>query len=189
VVEAAARSRDAARLGPCVTSVLGWTKFDAGRDIGGIVTPEDEVDHLVDVRDKPGFLHYIMAEVAGDARISLEGDLSQCQFPEEMIIARDENPPLRRMTLVPRQDFVILRLTRDTVAPIFQQVLRAGLTRAIIHVQIERGGVLELGAYDNFHPECTVTGAGILPTTLAALKAKSIVRDFTVFAPEGGESS
>jgi hypothetical protein len=140
----------------------------------------DAVTHWPNVRDKPGFLHRMMVELAGNARISLEGDLARCQFVDELIETREEIGVLKRNTIFPRQDFVVLRLTPETVAPIFQQVVAAGLKEAITHVQIERDGVLELGAYDNFAPGCVVTGPSVTVELLDELKSKSVLRDFEV---------
>ncbi len=144
------------------------------------------VIHNPVVRDKPGFLRRLMDELAGDARISLEGDLSHCRFSDDLIVSREETDVLKRNTLLPRQDFVVLRLTTETATPILKQVMAAGLKRAIIHVQIERNGVLELGAYDNFHPECVVTGPGVTAALLEELKSKSVLRAFDVAAASGG---
>ncbi len=72
----------------------------------------------------------------------------------------------------------MLRLEPATVAPILKGIMAAGLSRAILHVQIERGGVLQLGAYDNFDPECVMTGPAVDATLLAELKAAGILRDF-----------
>src|SRR4051812_6705991 len=94
------------------------------------------VSHWPVVRDKAVFLHRLMDELAGDARISLEGDLAHCHFPEDLIVARDQTDVLKRNTISPPQDFIVLRLTPESVAPIFKQVMSAGLNRAIIHVQI-----------------------------------------------------
>jgi hypothetical protein len=139
------------------------------------------VSHWLNVRDKPGLLHRLMREFVG-GQMSLEGDLSKCRFAEQMIVANDEVGLLKRNTLYPRQEFVILRLEPVNIAPIFKQVLAAGLSRAIIHIQIERGGVLQLGAYDNFHPDCVVAGPVVSEALLAGLKAKHILRDFSVAA-------
>jgi hypothetical protein len=122
----------------------------------------------------------MMVELAGNARISLEGDLSRCHFVDDLIVTHEEIGTLKRNTAVPRQDFVVLRLTPETIAPIVQQVSAAGLKGAIMHVQIERNGVLELGAYDNFAPGCVVTGPGVKAELLDELKSKSVVRDFEV---------
>jgi hypothetical protein len=132
--------------------------------------------HWLKVRDKPGFLRRLMEAFAG-GRMSLEGDLSRCVFPADMV-TYDEMGVLRRNTLVPRQDFVILRLDKDTLAPIFRQIMAVGLVRAIVHVQIEHAGVLQLGAYDNFHPECVVTGPGVSVELLAELQSRGILRAY-----------
>ena len=119
-----------------------------------------------------------MVELAGDARMSLEGDLSRCQLSDSIIVTRDETAILKRNTVVPIQDFVVLRLEPDTVPTIFKQVMVAGLSRAIIHVQIERNGMLELAAYDNFDMECVMTGPDISPALLDELKDAKVLHEF-----------
>lgn len=146
----------------------------------------DPESHLIHVRDKPGFLHRMMMELAGgDARISFEGDLSRCRFPDDLVVSREPVGLLRRNTSHPLQQFVVLRLTPEAVAPIFQQAVAAGLTRAVLHVYIERDGALPFGAHDNFHPECVGTAPPITATLLSELKDKGVVRDFRPYAPAG----
>ena len=116
--------------------------------------------------------------------MSIEGDLSHCRFVDDLVLTPDETATLKRNTLAPKLDFVVLRLTKETVDPIFRQVTAAGLKRAIIHVQIERGGVLELGAYDHFGPECVVTGPGISLALLDELTATNVLRDFKAAVPK-----
>ena len=140
--------------------------------------------HWVDVRDKPAFLRRLMRELAGDARLSLEGDLRDCAFDSDQVATREEQGLLKRNTLSPRLDFVILHLAPSDVESIFSKVSAVGLSRAIIHVQIERGGVLELGAYDNFHSKCVVTGPGVSITLLSDLKVKNTIRGFSDAGPE-----
>ena len=146
----------------------------------------EPITHWLNVRDKPGLLHRLMREFSG-GQMSLEGDLSKCKFADEMVVSRDEIGLLKRSTLYPRQDFVVLRLEPENIAPIFKNVLAAGLSRAIIHVQIEHGGVLQLGAYDNFHPDCVVAGPAVSKSLLAELKSKQVLRDFSVVAPAGSD--
>jgi len=138
--------------------------------------------YQLDVRDKPGFLHRMMLELAGNARISLEGNLSHCRFSDDLVLTRDETAVLKRNTIAPKQDFVILRLASETVAPVFKQVMAAGLRRAIIHVQVERHDSLELGAYDNF--QCVVTGPGVSSAVLNELKTSNVLRDFSTIKAE-----
>ena len=139
--------------------------------------------HWPVVRAKPEFVHRLMVELAGNAHISLEGDLSQCRFTDDLVLTRDEIPILRRNTLAPKQDFIVLRLAPETVDPIFKQIVAAGLSRAILHVQIERDGILELGAYDHFQPECVVTGPGISPALLDELVSTDVLGEFKIAAP------
>src|SRR5262249_32911536 len=141
----------------------------------------EPVSHWLNVRDKPGLLHRLMREFTGGL-MSLEGDLSKCSFADEMVGGRGEMGLLKRSTLYPRQDFIVLRLDAANIAPIFTEVIAAGLSRAIIHVQIEHGGVLQLGAYDNFHPDCVVAGPGVSDMLLGELKSKHVLRDFSVAA-------
>ena len=142
--------------------------------------------HRIDVRDKPGFLHRLMVELAGDARMSLEGDLSKCHFVDDHVVSREEKGVLKRSTPSPRLDFVIVKLEPDTVRPVFDQVMAAGVREAIIHVQIDRNGSLQLGAYDNFHRECVVSGPEVSADLLATLKASGVVRSFDVPSESGG---
>jgi len=71
-------------------------------------------------------------------------------------------------------------LEPGNVARILREVMAAGLTRAILHVQIEQAGVLQLGAYDNFCPGCVVTGPGVDKRVLSALQAAGVLRDYQV---------
>ena len=142
------------------------------------------VTRWLNVRDKPEFLHRMMVEFVG-GQMSLEGDLSKCKFADDLVLGHEEVDLLKRHTLYPRQDFVVLRLEAATIAPIFKQIMTAGLSRAIIHVQIENAGVLQLGAYDNFHSECVIRGPGVSESLLSELKAKSVLRDFAAAAGNG----
>ena len=134
--------------------------------------------HHVAVHKKAEFLRRLMFELAGHAQMSLEGDLSRCRFADDVTVTSDETATLKRNTVAPRQDFLVLRLRPETCAPILKEIMAAGLKSAIIHVQIERDGVLELGAYDNFHDQCVVTGPGVSAVLLEELKSTRVLRDF-----------
>ena len=137
-----------------------------------------EGSHWLDVRDKPAFLHRLMTELAGNALMSLEGDLSKCQFAEGVVVSREETGVLKRATRSPELDFCVLKLNPETIKAIFTQIIIAGLSDDIIHVQIEKTEVLELGAYDNFHSDCVVTGSGIGKMLLDELAQRKIIRNY-----------
>ena len=77
------------------------------------------ISHYPNVRDKPGFLRRMMVELAGDARMSLEGNLVHCHFTDDLVVGQEGTAVLKRQTLWPRLDLVVLRLTPETVEPIF----------------------------------------------------------------------
>jgi hypothetical protein len=55
-----------------------------------------------------------MAELAGNAHISLEGHRSHGQFIDGLVLTRDETQMLKRDTLAPTHDFIVLRLANET---------------------------------------------------------------------------
>lgn len=134
--------------------------------------------HWIDVRDKSAFLHRLMIELAGNARLSLEGDLSKCHFADELTVRHEEAGVLKRATLSPELDFFVLKLNAETVKTIFSQISLAGLNDGIVHFQIEKAGVLELGAYDNCHPDCVVTGPSISKALLDELAERKIISGY-----------
>jgi hypothetical protein len=131
-------------------------------------------------RDKPALLRAMMRELAGDARISFEGDLTRCEFGVHLEPRDEETSALHRQTAFPRQDFVVLPLEPHTVQPILDIVLqeRRYMTD-IVHVQIEKMGCLEFGSYDNFHPECIVCFHGITPAVLDGLLTSGVIKSWT----------
>jgi hypothetical protein len=130
-------------------------------------------------RDKPGLLVALMRELAGDAHISFEGDLSRCRLEAIPGASSVESQILRRNTTYPRQDFVLLPLEDYSIGPILSEILPEGrIVRHIIHVQIEKGGHLAFGAYDNFHKDCIVAYSVIPEALLAKLQNTGILRSF-----------
>jgi hypothetical protein len=119
-----------------------------------------------------------MSELVG-GQISFEGDLSACEFPESLVVGRKESPLLRRLTQRPRQDFVRIRLTATSLALLFAQVQHQLLTN-IIHVQIERAGVLELSSTDYFEAWQAFVGPGVPQSLLEEMKEARIIADFKV---------
>jgi hypothetical protein len=131
--------------------------------------------HLLNVREKPAFLHALMRELAENAHISFEGDLSSCRGLFELPGASSLETALRRNTIAPVEEFVVLPLESDTVSWIFQRVqAKRCLVEQIIHIQIEKEGVLQLGSYDNW--QCVWTGLAVPEAILRNLRARRILR-------------
>jgi hypothetical protein len=131
-------------------------------------------------RDKAGLLVAMMRALAGGASISFEGDLSRCTFPAGLRPTGDETPALRRHTAVPRQDFRVLSLEPETLPQILEVVLKDSRSmKDIVHIQIEKGGRLEFGSYDNFHSECVAAFHGVSTDLLNRLQQKGVIRSWT----------
>jgi hypothetical protein len=130
-------------------------------------------------RDKPGLLLSMMNELAGNAHISFEGDLSHCDFIKISGTSSVENGILKRNTIEPIQDFIILPLESETIPDIIKGVFPSGgITSRIVHIQIEKNGRIEFGAYDKFHPTCILCGKAVSITLLEHLLDKGVLRSF-----------
>ena len=120
-----------------------------------------------------------MRELAGDARLSLEGTFGEAVFPTELIFSHEPVGALQRSAVAAPMAFLVLRLEPELVAGVFARLSQIGLREDIVNVQIEKRGQLELRAYDNFHADCVVTGGAIDAAVLAELQVAGIVRSFS----------
>jgi hypothetical protein len=129
---------------------------------------------LYKVRDKRRFLAAALAELAGDAQVSFEGDLSMTSLSDVPGASNDETQVLKRGTLWPKQDFVVLPLEVEMVLPIMAAV-GGTVPRGLIHVQVQKEGRLQLGLYDNFDPNCMFLGPGLTPSFIATLQDAGVL--------------
>jgi hypothetical protein len=136
------------------------------------------------VSDKRRLLLAMMEEFAGDAHISFEGELSALPLSSIPGASHEETGVLKRNTLWPKQDFIVLPLEPSTSKAIISAI-GGTVPNAIIHIQIEKGGTLQFAAYDNFHPQCIVFHSTVKPAFLESLVAGSIVSPYTERPPRG----
>ena len=129
---------------------------------------------LYKVRDKRRFLAAALAELAGNAQVSFEGDLSMTSLSDVPGASNDETQVLKRGTLWPKQDFVVLPLEVEMVRPIMAAV-GGTVPRGLIHVQVQKEGRLQLGLYDNFDPNCMFLGPGLTPSFIATLQEAGVL--------------
>lgn len=138
----------------------------------------EESSRAVVVRQKSAFLRRAMELLAGDATISLTGDLSTCSFPDTLVVPRIDPDRQKRSDIVSCFDFVVLWLRPETVEPIFREIMRAGLKRKVVHIRIVCGRVQEFGAFDNFHPDCVCVGPRFTVPLLEQLCEEGILWSF-----------
>ena len=97
-----------------------------------------------------------MDALCGASALSLEGQLSKVSGTIAAMagVGDDETPVLKRNTIAPIQDFVVLPLEWDTVETLKTTILNhLNLNDDVIHVQIAKDGVHVFGIYDLDYPE------------------------------------
>jgi len=81
----------------------------------------------------------------------------------------------------PPTSFVTARLTEDCWKSVFEQIVACPTwDQEIVHLQIERDGKAEFGAYDNFHPDCVHAGGGVAPEMLHELVRTGVLSRFAL---------
>jgi hypothetical protein len=119
-----------------------------------------------------------LRELAGSAFVSFEGDLSGTSLIGATGASDDETKALKRNTLWPKQDFVVLPLEAESVESIMAAV-GGTVPRSILHIQVEKDGRLELGLYDNFAPRGMFFGPGVTPQFIGTLQNEDVLSPWT----------
>jgi hypothetical protein len=126
------------------------------------------------VHFKNQLLFAAMKQLAGNAEISFEGDLSSLGLLAVPGASTHETFVLKRNTMRPRQDFVILPLETNTIGSV-QRAMGGTIPKSVLHIQIAKAGRLEFGAYDRFHPSALFFGKALGSDFLDALISKGIL--------------
>jgi hypothetical protein len=134
--------------------------------------------YWVDVRRPIEFLSAVLEAFCGQARLSLEGDLEALRGVSLPGASRDETSCLRRNTIWPKQDFIVVPLVREILPTLVALCSRLGLRRRVLHVQIEDGGALVFGAYDQFDPSCVWVSARFGESELQRLVQHGVIASY-----------
>jgi len=127
------------------------------------------------VLDKRRFLLAIIEELAGNAHISFEGDLPSLKLTSIPGASECETEALKRNTLWPTQDFLVLPF-EPSMGRAILSAIGGTVPGSIIHVQVEKEGVLQFGAYDNFHPESIYFGGGVRQEFLESMLCQGLLK-------------
>lgn len=115
----------------------------------------------------------------GNALISFEGDLSTADFGEIPVVSNQPTELLRKGTISPLGDFVILPLEEETLALIKKRVLNyIGLQKKVDHILIAKSDKLVAGIYDRFHPECVWVRLDFPVKTLQELQEQEVIASY-----------
>ena len=122
----------------------------------------------------------LLDQFCGNAHISFEGDLSQCDLRGISLVNREPTGVLKRNTLQPKLDFIILPIDEDTIQTLKRQILpRIGIHKRVIHAQIEKDGKLVFGAYDNLHPDCVWISKDVPDQFLQELVDSNSIKEYS----------
>lgn len=125
--------------------------------------------YRLDTRDRPRLVFAMMRTFASDqSRIAFEGNLASTELFKLEGASYDETEILKRATISPKLDFVVLALVPDCV-PAIERAIRSKIAfsgyKGIIHVQIEASEKIVFGAYDNFGTDSVIVN-GVVSTAL-----------------------
>jgi hypothetical protein len=134
------------------------------------------------VLDKRRLLLAMMKELAGGAHVSFEGDLRGLTLLSIPGASEEPTTALKRNTLQPKQDFVVVPLEPSMDQKIIAAI-GGTVPGAIIHIQIEKDGHLQFGAYDHFYPECIYFGNAVKEGVIQSLISQNIMRPYTERRP------
>lgn len=124
----------------------------------------------------------MMRTFASDrSRITFEGNLAATELYRLEGAFYEETAILRRNTIAPRLDFVVLPLIPTRLSEI-ERAIRSRIAfheyRGIVHAQIEANSELVFGAYDHFHRETVVVDGNIDKAVLDALVSDRTLRSY-----------
>ena len=115
------------------------------------------------------------------ANISFEGQLSHTELPQIPGARFEETQVLRRGTLQPILDFIVLPLTSLSLplieTAVISKIAFKGNT-GIVHVQIETGGTMAFAAYDQFDRDCVVAYPAVPAALLMKLVEERVLYSF-----------
>jgi hypothetical protein len=134
------------------------------------------------VLDKRRLLLALMEELAGGGHVSFEGDLRGLALSSISGASGEPTVALKRNTLWPKQDFVVVPLEPSMGQRIIAAI-GGTVPGAIIHIQIEKDGQLQFAAYDNFYPESTYFGSEVKEDVINSLVSQNVMRPYTERRP------
>ena len=73
---------------------------------------------------------------------------------------------------------MILPLESETVGPILAAI-GGTVPRSILHIQVEKAGLLQLGLYDNFAPKAMLFGPALSPQMITSFYNNELTSPWT----------
>jgi hypothetical protein len=136
--------------------------------------------------DRHGLLNAMMSALVSDStKISFEGKLSHTDLLRIAGVTHDESGVLRRATLAPQRDFIVLPLSEQTL-PAIRKAIDSKIAigeEGIVHVQIVKDSEMAFAAHDSFDKECVVAYSAVPSALLDELTKAKVLRGYRQMAP------
>ena len=138
-----------------------------------------ETGYSIHVKKRIPFLQSILDFYCGDALISFEEDLSTFDFSQFSGASSQPTSILKRNTISPHLDFVILSLEEKTLEFIKKNVLNhIGLQKNVVHILVAKNGELVVGIYDHFDPDCVWVKLDFPRSALEGLQEQKVIASY-----------
>lgn len=126
------------------------------------------------------FLTSVLEAFSADeaAQVSFEGELRMLREADLTGTSSSETTCLRRQTMEPLQDFMVITLSPRNLPVLRSLYGRVGLRARVLHVQIEVGGALVFGAYDQFDPSGVWVSPRFTEATLSRLQGQQVIASY-----------
>lgn len=136
--------------------------------------------HLV-VKKAIQLMELVIPLFNNNASISFEGNLCSYDFSLFEDTTQKETLNLRRNTIAPKQDFIILPLNSKAINFLTTDTFhRIGLRNKVIHIQIEYNHEIAFASYDNFHEDCVWITAEVGQSFIERLVDDKIISKYKI---------
>ena len=136
-------------------------------------------EYWIQPRDKVNLLKALMEELAGEAQILFEGDLSKCNFSKISNKATHISGELHPAVKGDESLFKVFVLDNESLNQILEQILPDNrFIEKIEHIQIQKNGELQVLIGDNFHDECISVGPLVPVKLLEKLKNSGVIEGY-----------
>ena len=136
-------------------------------------------EYWVQPKDKAKLLKALMEELAGEAQILLEGDLSDCDFSNINNRTTEISGELHQTDKGDKTSIKVLALDNESMNQILEQVLANDrFIEKIDHIQIQKNSELQVLIGDNFDDECISVGPLVSVKLLESLKDSGVIEGY-----------
>lgn len=135
--------------------------------------------YRLEVKKSVKLVKAVIELFSGNAYLSMEGYLKGKNLGFVEGTTTEPTEILKRNTLEPHSDFVVLPIETETKEIIKRKIIpQVGLRQNVFHVQMEKGGKLVFAAYDNFASDGVWITVDVSEDWLEELLRQKVIEHF-----------